>query len=131
LFFFSSRRRHTRFSRDWSSDVCSSDLASNGQQSAPRPDSLVLLVQSEAGYRNLLRLVSRAFLETEGHEQPQIALEALDGATEGLLALSGGPGGVVDRRLLDHLDAEAGQVLTTLERLFPGRLYIEVQHHGR
>src|SRR5690606_39643326 len=25
--FFSSRRRHTRFSRDWSSDVCSSDLA--------------------------------------------------------------------------------------------------------
>src|SRR5690606_3348298 len=28
---FSSRRRHTRFSRDWSSDVCSSDLASAGQ----------------------------------------------------------------------------------------------------
>src|SRR5690606_40749587 len=28
-FFFSSRRRHTRFSRDWSSDVCSSDLASH------------------------------------------------------------------------------------------------------
>src|SRR5690606_40519935 len=28
LFFFSSRRRHTRFSRDWSSDVCSSDLPS-------------------------------------------------------------------------------------------------------
>src|SRR5690606_40192567 len=27
MFFFSSRRRHTRFSRDWSSDVCSSDLA--------------------------------------------------------------------------------------------------------
>src|SRR5436309_15814626 len=28
MFFFSSRRRHTRFSRDWSSDVCSSDLTS-------------------------------------------------------------------------------------------------------
>src|SRR5207302_7304133 len=27
--FFSSRRRHTRFSRDWSSDVCSSDLKGN------------------------------------------------------------------------------------------------------
>src|SRR5690606_28130819 len=27
VFFFSSRRRHTRFSRDWSSDVCSSDLS--------------------------------------------------------------------------------------------------------
>src|SRR5690606_40331108 len=29
LFFLSSRRRHTRFSRDWSSDVCSSDLSSD------------------------------------------------------------------------------------------------------
>src|SRR5690606_40871646 len=29
-FFFSSRRRHTRFSRDWSSDVCSSDLGWEG-----------------------------------------------------------------------------------------------------
>src|SRR5687768_432272 len=31
--FFSSRRRHTRCSRDWSSDVCSSDLSSNGGRS--------------------------------------------------------------------------------------------------
>src|SRR2546421_1237127 len=30
FFFFSSRRRHTRSDRDWSSDVCSSDLATNG-----------------------------------------------------------------------------------------------------
>src|SRR5690606_27663826 len=30
-FFFSSRRRHTRFSRDWSSDVCSSDLGRGGR----------------------------------------------------------------------------------------------------
>src|SRR5690606_39688493 len=29
IFFFSSRRRHTRFSRDWSSDVCSSDLVAS------------------------------------------------------------------------------------------------------
>src|SRR5690606_39732368 len=33
-FFFSSRRRHTRFSRDWSSDVCSSDLTQNAAQTA-------------------------------------------------------------------------------------------------
>src|SRR5690606_39484640 len=30
LFFFSSRRRHTIFSRDWSSDVCSSDVGAGG-----------------------------------------------------------------------------------------------------
>src|SRR3989449_9019359 len=33
-FFFSSRRRHTRCSRDWSSDVCSSDLSSLAEMGA-------------------------------------------------------------------------------------------------
>src|SRR5262249_57223550 len=35
LFFFSSRRRHTRLVSDWSSDVCSSDLRSVGQATEP------------------------------------------------------------------------------------------------
>src|SRR5439155_15176377 len=35
-FFFSSRRRHTRWPRDWSSDVCSSDLSRSEQ---PSPSS--------------------------------------------------------------------------------------------
>src|SRR2546429_4795406 len=34
FFFFSSRRRHTRCSRDWSSDVCSSDLAADVRSGA-------------------------------------------------------------------------------------------------
>src|SRR5690606_41048224 len=34
-FFFSSRRRHTRFSRDWSSDVCSSDLDVHPERAFP------------------------------------------------------------------------------------------------
>src|SRR2546421_2166893 len=36
FFFFSSRRRHTRSDRDWSSDVCSSDLLLNGCSSEPQ-----------------------------------------------------------------------------------------------
>src|SRR2546422_1376426 len=39
FFFFSSRRRHTRCSRDWSSDVCSSDLVSNVTEAGFRPDA--------------------------------------------------------------------------------------------
>src|SRR5690606_40526927 len=34
MFFFSSRRRHTSFSRDWSSDVCSSDLGKTRRRHA-------------------------------------------------------------------------------------------------
>src|SRR3989449_6573455 len=40
LFFFSSRRRHTICSRDWSSDVCSSDLIARGLAYAPYVDML-------------------------------------------------------------------------------------------
>src|SRR5690606_40602424 len=39
---FSSRRRHTRFSRDWSSDVCSSDLAARPQQTV---DPIIVAAQ--------------------------------------------------------------------------------------
>src|SRR5690606_39730330 len=41
-FFFSSRRRHTRFSRDWSSDVCSSDLATVNVDGRLRPGVVAL-----------------------------------------------------------------------------------------
>src|SRR2546430_13512627 len=36
VFFFSSRRRHTRFDCDWSSDVCSSDLVEHVNQLGPK-----------------------------------------------------------------------------------------------
>src|SRR5690606_41179708 len=41
-FFFSSRRRHTRFSRDWSSDVYSSDLTASPSRAALAPPTLTL-----------------------------------------------------------------------------------------
>src|SRR2546429_4550018 len=42
IFFFSSRRRHTRCSRDWSSDVCSSDLPSQSETTREGVPSLVV-----------------------------------------------------------------------------------------
>src|SRR5690606_40504026 len=49
-FFFSSRRRHTRFSRDWSSDVCSSDLAALDDVGA-RENTLVVFSSDNGGER--------------------------------------------------------------------------------
>src|SRR5690606_39929539 len=48
-FFFSSRRRHTRFSRDWSSDVCSSDLGASKQNSRIRALPLLPLGRGAGG----------------------------------------------------------------------------------
>src|SRR5690606_17934232 len=54
IFIFTSRRQHTRFSRDWSSDVCSSDLGSG----AMRMDYAILAraqLQSTSDQQNPLR----------------------------------------------------------------------------
>src|SRR2546430_8680437 len=63
FFFFSSRRRHTRFDCDWSSDVCSSDLATSGadtlgagSRSASGPRFLVYSGLSLPAGRNSLSL---------------------------------------------------------------------------
>src|SRR3989449_4185949 len=47
-FFFSSRRRHTRCSRDWSSDVCSSDLRESRR--IVRMDQGVLITETHHGW---------------------------------------------------------------------------------
>src|SRR5687768_17977690 len=50
FFFFSSRRRHTRCSRDWSSDVCSSDLFPAGEaRNARRDESVDVAAFQELG----------------------------------------------------------------------------------
>src|SRR5256886_13492849 len=48
FFFFSSRRRHTRFDCDWSSDVCSSDLVIVGYLRRTEPKSTLSLIQTPA-----------------------------------------------------------------------------------
>src|SRR5207237_7354048 len=50
FFFFSSRRRHTRFKCDWSSDVCSSDLAGGGHSLALKSDHTVVAWGGNNGF---------------------------------------------------------------------------------
>src|SRR5690606_40484787 len=69
-FFFSSRRRHTRFSRDWSSDVCSSDL--NLEAVVPGVDDRGIGVdkyrlESDAKLPNLVRAILFAAIEDAGN----------------------------------------------------------------
>ena len=96
----------------------------------PEPDKLVLLVQNETGYGNLLNIVSRSHLETEAGLTPQLPLSALVGKTDGLIALTAGPEGAVGRALLENRPPEAEAALKQLMGLFPDRLYIEIMRHA-
>src|SRR5690606_9225398 len=68
FFFFSSRRRHTRFSRDWSSDVCSSDLSHWLQDGVQQPQERRQKLQNHrdhAGQRLGDRTQQRADLRAD------------------------------------------------------------------
>lgn len=56
----------------------------------PDPDQLVLLAQNETGYGNLLKLVSKSYLETEPGEAPQVELSDVEARSAGLIAFTGG-----------------------------------------
>jgi len=96
----------------------------------PTPDTLVLLAQTEAGYHNLAKLVSKSYLETDSAEAPQVPIEAVEALADGLIALTGGPAGTVGRLLADGRTAAAEETLMRLAAAFPGRLYVELTRHG-
>src|SRR6186713_361253 len=97
---------------------------------ATAPSRIVLLAARERGYRNLMRLNSRAFLETPVHQAPHIKLEWLEGDSEDLIALTGGPDGPISLALHADQAALAAARCERLANLFGDRLYVELQRHG-
>jgi len=96
-----------------------------------RPWRLVLLCKNRAGYRNLTELVSRTYLEGQHQSIPMLDLEWLQGASAGLIALSGGREGDIGEALLAGNRALAEQRLHAWLQLFPDHFYLEVQRTGR
>ena len=91
---------------------------------------LVLLAQSEAGYMNLMRLASQAWLDPEPGDLPHVKLAHLEQGCDGLIALTGGPSGPIDQALVLNRPEAAERRLQRLEALFSDRLYLEIQRHG-
>ncbi len=94
------------------------------------PERLVLLVQSEVGYRNLLRLMTHSYLGGEAMADPAVTLDDLAAAGEGLICLAGGATGPVGRLVAEGQDEAAEALTLALKGVFPGRLYIELTRHG-
>ncbi|ARQ01636.1 DNA polymerase III subunit alpha [Pseudorhodoplanes sinuspersici] len=91
---------------------------------------IVLLAARQDGYRRLMRLSSRAFLETPSNEAPHIHVSWLDQETDGIIALTGGGLGVLDQAIVAGRLDLAQQRSEQLRVLFGNRLYVEIQRHG-
>ncbi|WP_210527077.1 DNA polymerase III subunit alpha [Rubellimicrobium arenae] len=95
-----------------------------------RPAPVVLLAQSEAGWNNLMKMSSCAYLvDTNGDGLPQITLDDLEKHNAGLICLSGGPDGPLGRMLQANQRTRAEEFLRRMAGIFPGRFYVELQRH--
>ncbi|MCA8884805.1 MAG: PHP domain-containing protein, partial [Rhodobacteraceae bacterium] len=110
---------------------CQVDLAYDapqpGDRAVPRAP-VVLLAQSDAGYANLMKLNSVLYLEADG-QLPRVPLDRLAAHGDGLICLTGGPDGPVGRLLRAAQRPAAESLLRRLAKIFPDRLYVELQRH--
>src|SRR5438477_5563592 len=91
---------------------------------------LTLLARSEAGYLNLLKLVTDASIDVFDH-RPRIDKEILAERAEGLIGLSGCLASEVARHVVSGQDKRAVEAAATYRDIFgPGGFYLEAQDHG-
>jgi DNA polymerase-3 subunit alpha len=98
---------------------------------AGQPHRCVLLCQNRTGYRNLTKLITRTYVHGQQRAGAVLDKAWLHGATDGLIALSGGRVGEVGHALLSGGFERAQQSLREWLSLFPQRFYLELQRTGR
>jgi DNA polymerase III subunit alpha len=91
---------------------------------------MVFLAKDDVGYRNLLKLLAYAYLETDDADEPHITLDVMATYADGLITLTGGALGPLGKILAAGQMPLAESFLDTLQAAFGDRLYMEVQRHG-
>jgi DNA polymerase-3 subunit alpha len=92
---------------------------------------LLLLCQNQDGYRQLCRLLARAYTEGQHAGRPCVSKAWLEPTRPGLIALSGAQDGEIGQALLAGNVAQAEQYAREYAACFPGRFYLELQRTGQ
>lgn len=111
---------------------CDLWVTNTAQGKRDDPYRLTVYCQNHEGYLSLCELLTRGWMENQYLGRGEVRLDWLtEENCKGLICLSGGPQGVIERRLLED-DKEAAQaVVEQLKGAFPDRFYLEVQRAGR
>ena len=95
------------------------------------PDKIIILVMNETGYKNLMHLMKRSYLDNPPRgERAQLKMSDLEELNEGLICLTGGWEGQAGRLLLENRKEEAEAHIVKLHEIFGNRLYMEISRIG-
>ena len=101
-----------------------------GNNSEDRYYHLVLLAENQTGYQNLMKIVSKGFVDGY-YYKPRVDMEVLEQYHEGIIALSACLAGEVQKFLLRGMYAEAMETAKRYENIFgKGNFFLELQDHG-
>ena len=102
------------------------------QKTKERLCHLILLAKNTAGYHNLVKIVSKGFVDGENnYHRPRVDFDLLEQYHEGLIALSACIEGQVQQDILNRNEAGARRTLERFIRIFgKDDFYLEIQNHG-
>ncbi len=111
--------------------IAGADLLVAADDTDTNPAPLTLLVRDQTGYRNLIKLISRAYQEGQIQGRPCVRRAWVGEFAGGLIALSGGSQGDIGQALLSGRQDIARGLLAGWLADFPDAFYLEVQRTGR
>tara|TARA_Y100000590_G_scaffold281054_1_gene315760 strand:+ start:2714 stop:6136 length:3423 start_codon:yes stop_codon:yes gene_type:complete len=89
-----------------------------------------LFAKNLEGYKNLIKLSSKSFLEIKNDEEPHCKFEDLEKNYNGLIILSGSLDGLVGKLFFKNLTDEIFIFLKKLKKIFANNFYLEIQRHN-
>ncbi|MEB8431008.1 DNA polymerase III subunit alpha [Cocleimonas sp. KMM 6892] len=92
---------------------------------------MILLCQNDAGYKNVTKLISRAYMEGQKLGVPRVQRDWIKETSDGVIMLSGGRQGDVGHALLAGNKELAQKLINDWKSVFPDRYYVELQRTGR
>lgn len=99
-------------------------------EATKKTERLTLLCQHNQGYKNLVKLISRSFLEGQQDGEPTIKKDWIASLSDGLIALSSMESDI-GLALLNHDTRTATEHLQYWQSLFPNRFYLEISRVGK
>ncbi len=110
--------------------ILGADCYLENLQDTLHPFRLTLLCQNQMGYKNLIKLITQAYLQGQTSGKPSLSWSWLTGKTQGLFALLPKESNI-GQALLQNNTVLAAQHLQNWLLLFPTRFYFQVQRTGK
>ncbi len=111
--------------------IIGADVWLENSKKPQQPTRVLLLAQNDAGYQLLCELLSKAYLENQSRERPELKPEWFEESTDGLILVTGaGESDIGQSLALNNFDLAREQI-AYWSSLFPNRFYLEIQRYAK